>query len=628
MQAKPGFETKSNQAQPDPTQTQSDGSHHQPAMSAVEMLSNLGSQTASGSGSSKTPGEVHKLFEEIAARMQKKQRSIKVYSMVVEDPKLNIPAVVLYTIANSVVYFTPLLLEQLGQRLENAIEQVHGTGTIEVTRPTSMYYDTVMRAVCLSSVKFDVNARSLPVKEFVAASHVVIGRGIELENIEKLSPFYDAAVSCFKGNIRGDAGLPMSELTTKILSDKSIQLIARNDIHPGSTYQTTAGQIIAGDFCINLIARPVQQDTSDIHNVGSEVMLSSLTGFVDFAYRAPDATPPHQLPNQHLLPVPAYDPMVIVTDISPLGKSVSADDDILSQLLGLAALSGTISNLRWSTIFTRSSADSGKKTSIGAFGLEHNPFGPTVKHEPKMINVTSGELAVAGDDATTPLTVIQTYCTPTMTVGIDIIQGGPLSWVQALLAGATRGSPQENLIISELDAFSNGMFSKIWGSDKNILSMPSIEVLLGHYTDDKGEIRSISSTDYLYTLEASGADISVMEPYSRALSPSTCDKIALNEMRKIIKLLHPNAEFTGLATRVYISTDFINSLDELLNVCGLSIALEGLNDIVGGTNRSSMLNGVAGQVTGHGTFSTYGGSGPARAPLNTGFASAVPGRRY
>lgn len=630
---KPGFETGSESPTPNPAPSRDNSSTgnstHVERQSAVSMLAGLGRLTASGSGSSKTPDEVLKILKEIGERVQKDPKALRIHSLVVEDPVLNIPAVVLYAVSGEYIYYCPLLLELLGQPLSNAIEHFHNNRSIEVDRPTTRYYDSTMRAICEAAVAYDANKLGISGKASpLSVSHVVIQRNIDLENPDKLAPFYDVASSAIVGNIKVNSGNSTSELTVDILADQSVQLVARNEINPGSTYASPTGDIVCGDFCVNLLARATQTNNKDIHNTGGEVVLASAIGFMDFAYHAPEQNHMHQMPGAAVAPMPAYDPILILTDITPLGKSVRANDDLLSQLLALASIAGTISNLRWSTIFNRSAGDNNNKTSIGAFGLEHNPFGPSVQHTPKMLNVTAGDITTKGNDSVTPFSVIQTYCNNTMIVALDIVQGGPLAWIQSLFASATQGSDAEHLIIKELDDFSNGMFSRIWDRSQGILAMPSIEVHLGNYTDAKGELRDIRSLDYLTMLEASQADHNVMIPYSKALTPGASDLITMHESRKLIQTYAPNVTFTGIATRVFFNTAFINALDKMNADCGLRIILEGLNDIAGQEARGSVFNyNNPTQIVGHGVYTTFGANtGAPAAPLNhMGMNGGLPG---
>ena len=102
---------------------------------AVSFLASLSRITAMGNAGSGTPVEVKKLFDEVALRTANDPKALKLQSLVIEDPNLNIPAIVLYDIFHRKVIYTVLLLEELGQRL-NPSMQVINNMQIEIDMPT------------------------------------------------------------------------------------------------------------------------------------------------------------------------------------------------------------------------------------------------------------------------------------------------------------------------------------------------------------------------------------------------------------------------------------------------------------------------------------------------------------
>jgi hypothetical protein len=205
-----------------------------------------------------------------------------------------------------------------------------------------------------------------------------------------------------------------------------------------------------------------------------------------------------------------------------------------------------------------------------------------------------------------------------MVVAMDIEQGGPMAWVQACFAGAQPGSNYEAVIHKELNAFSNNMWSKIWDKNEPILAMPSVEVHLGYYTEESGERRDIRALDYLEMLRKSrGQNEQVLQDYRQSLAPGCCDRLAMHKKREVLKSWTENFVCTGLATRIFFNTRFINALEHLFASCNLRIVLEGLNDVTGyNQHASAFQTQYMGTITGHGAFQQNYGNVGNFAPVN------------
>lgn len=600
--------TAANQAHPQP---QPQPLFQEPIYNgnAVSQLANLGRVTSTGNAGSGTPIEIQKLLDEAALRTYNDPKAIRLTSLVIEDPKLNIPAIVEYMVYHKRIIYTILLLEKLGQPLNNIMQSL-GNRQIEVDMPTIRYWDQTMRDLVEATIRRQPGVAGVPGDcPIHAVSVVVVPESVDLKDINKLAPFYDhmtAAISAAQRSIQGD---PTSDITFNLLADRSLQLVAKHDVRPGSTFHTPTGEIIAGDFMVTLSARNSNTNLArrELHNVSSDVTLSSVVAYIDMAYHEPEQRYVQTQPGMPVLPVAGYDPLVVITQITPLGKTSRANDDLLTQLFGLASVSGILSDYRWATIFARGVGDSGSKTSIGVLGLEHNPY-PGTKHTPQILNVVAGTDLVQGSDRLTALGVIQIYCTPTMTVALDVVQGGPLAWAQSIFANASPGSNDEWQIIRELDAFSGGNFTRIWSKlQQPILAMPSAEIHLGHYTDENGNLCDIRKLDYLTMLEATQGDVSIMMPYSAGFQPGNGDLGVIDQTRRIIRTYAPTAVFTGMATRIFFNTNFINALDQMFSACGLQIVMEGLGDIGGMGNRRGTFNSqyISG-INNSGVFQQFG----------------------
>lgn len=565
-------------------------------------------------------GEAPKLLSETLVRIIEqrlgKRLANNLYVVVIEDQKLKIPAVAVYAVDGSVIYAYPMLIEAAGARLEPFTETGPNGVPIVVDMPTSRYFDVTMQAIAQQTILADAQSRNLCRNgevRFIAS--VVIHSPVKLDSDDAIAPFVDSARAAVDAQVLLMAGAGTSPLQASMLADKGLQLAASHNITPGASDRDVFGTICAQDFRIDLKARPANRNQNNLHNVDGDIVVSALRGYVDFAYHEPDqmqkqmARMPGNMNN-----IPGYDPYIVITSMSPLGAATSTMDNLTTQLLALASISGIAGQQRWGSVFTRAGSD--KKTSIGALALEHDPnfIQPA---NPQILPVSAGLAPVMGSDQFSPLEVIQKWCHNTMVIALDIEQGGPMSWVQSIFAGAQPGSWAEAHIHKELNLFSNGIWDKIWDRRNPIIMPQQVEVHLGHYSDSDGSVRDVRTLDYLHMLAASKADAGVMIPYTEGFTPGRCDRLAMHKKREIIKAYASNVEFTGIATRVFFNTAFINALEQLLAACGLRITLEGLVDITGFGGRTSAFDGsYAGAITTHGAFQQSFGGAANYVPTN------------
>lgn len=599
------------------TQQASAGASYQQQQSVLAMLNGAATMTASGSRTNQSAAEVKAQLEKLHSGMNINAHQFKPLFAVVDTPDLKIPAVVMYVAVGDSLFHYSLVLEACGEKLTMRTKPGLDGNMIEIDMPTARYFDSFMTAEVERTIKADLQGRGFPVPpKFTCMGNAIVPGTMKIaedEGIQNLAPYYDAAIAAFTARARIMAGRPTSDITGKMLSSSDIQLVARHEISPGATDRTRYGTVVASDFNIKLVARAMnnQGQQQNIHQSNGEAALSKVQGYIDFAYRGPDANLIQQKvmsPAAAVMTTPCYDPYIVLTNVSPLGEGARTSDNLLTQLLGVASVAGIASDMRWGEIFTRSSVDTGTKTTLGAFGLEHDPFmdanGP--QNKPEVLKVSSTNVS-ATKGVFTPSKIIQMFCYPSMTVALDVVQGGPLDWLQRgfVTSSLSRGSKAEEVIINELNAFSGGLFSQIWNAANPIFAGFPTEVHMGHYTDEKGTQRDIRSLDYLTMLLASEGDKSIMETYSNGFRPGT-DELDIDKKRRLIKNYCPNVVFTGMATRVYFSSAFINALDKMLTECGLRITFEGLNTFNQNNQRQSMF---APQFAGHinsGAFQYYG----------------------
>lgn len=603
-----------------------------PASGRAISLDDLFQPTAVAGRGGVAVTKVKEIFEQIAGEFEAKVGvGHKVYVTIADEAPLRIPAIVLYTVTNYGIFLYPLILEECGERLESkTVNGNNGRGII-IDMPTSKYYVGTMDTICRQRVLNDAVARGLIKTNDLKSvnnttlNYVVIKRSVNLESKEMLTAFFDSAISAFTARVAVSAKLPTSRLVSGMLSNSQIQLVARHKVTPGVTEKDVFGNLMTQDFKVELLARPANRQDEDIHKANREVIISSVSGYVDFAYHNPSPVQMQQAAQQraangayNVNTIPAYDPYIVLTSATPLGASTILGDNLLTQCFALASCAGIAQSQRWTAIFTRSGLDGNKKAPIGAFGLEHDPY--YIKQDQPAVIQTSAGFEAAGNNTLTPLDVINMFCYPTMLVALDVEDGGPMAWVQNIFRTAKPGSGEEDLIIKELDSFSDGAFSKIWDRKQSIIAYPSTPIHLGYYTTEAGERRDLRTIDYLAMLNNCKGDMNIMIPFAEGFQPGKDSAEVIHNKREVIKMAAPNVVFTGMATRIFFNTAFISALEQTFITLGLKIILEGINDINSVIGRSSAFEGGfnAGLVN-HGAFYQNYGVQNAGIQINNGF---------
>lgn len=590
--------------------------------SALNMLMDTGPEVLTGSTSQKAAHDVMEGMSAIA-----KTATNPPSLALLEHQTLNIPAILVFRLgADSTLHYYTLMLECCAEPLENAVKTIEGNRSIEIDMPTSRYFDNELRSRAEHVLRAELVKANIGSAKFRSCGHCVIINGTDVENLDSLKPFFDSSTAAIGASLRAKGGLATTALTAAVLSSSELQLVARNKVMPSQTSLTPQGRLVASDFSTTLIVRDssqAAQEKRSLHGRNADVHLARAEGYVDFASAPPSAMEVQQAQAHNVPTLPGYHPYVVLTRISPVGGKGAHSDNLLTQLLGLASVAGIMTAGRWNEIYQRSAMDNGAKSSIGAFAYEHNADYMNADFKPMSIPVSTG---MADEKGTMSVPkIINTYCHNTMTVAIDVEQGGSESWVQSVLLGATPGSSKEATIIRELDSFSDGVFSTIWGTGKSIMAFQPTTIHLGNYTNQvTGNRSDIRQIDMLAMLEATKGDPERMRRWQDGFSPGY-NEVVVDAKRRAIKEYAPDVEFTGLATRCWISADFMAALDLMLKECGLGIGLEGLNNMIDTSSSVSMFgSGYAGNVTSN-TMQMFGMNGGYEFASNSHMGTAGVG---
>lgn len=570
---------------------------------SLQQLSALSSVRASANTSAGSTKPVMEVLEKVMARIENVPAAVKPSLTPIESNDLLISGITVSLEMNNALYYSVLLFESLGVPIQNAELPSFGR-TIPVDRSTADYWDPIMMSITESILvnKFPNPSRT----KVICTSHIVVPNHIDLKSEEKLAYFYDHSIASLISDIKLLNGQPSHDPSFKpsLLASRNLLLNAKFDFTPGATYQSTTGEPILADFNAILYARDASKVNSlqqSSHNVGGDICLTSAMGYVDFI-----RSPPMQIQYGQQT-VPGYYPVIVLTQLSTLsnaGTAKTLDDNLLSFLLSLPlVLPLADGNQRWVQVFEPTLAGAGNKASIGNLSLEHNVY-PGAQHKPQIMSIVPGNDISNDPSKLTARQMASYYCQQSVMVALDYKQGGPLEWLHRILVEATPGSNAEQLIIRELDAFSDGVFGKIWADMKQpVCSAEHTYLHAGYFSSPQGNQCDIRSVDYLSVLESSEGDLSTINSFAAGFYPGTTDYERMYAKRKFLETVAPTFKCTGLTTRVFINNNFISAIDQMLSKVGLSFILEGFNDINGVGGQRPMLNSqYLTPMTSHGTF--------------------------
>lgn len=580
-----------------------------PPAKEISSIDDLCLTTAVASRGGVAVAKVKEIFETIATEYKAKvAESAPVKVCLADESPLRAPVVILYVIKGNNIFTYPMIIEACGEKLDARSHP--NNRNILIDMPTCRYYPGTMERLCIERVKNDAVASGLVRGNIIIkpVNYIVLKRNVNLEDKRELAAYFDSAIAAFSVYEKVMNKVPTSNLKYSKIKNNSFSMISKHQITPGATSRDIFGNVIAQDFKVDLLLREADQSSTDLHRSGREIAISSVTGYVDFAYHQPSAVQMQQAQQQFALKsaynpviIPAYDPYIVITSASTLGNQAILGDNILTAAMALASLNGIAQNQRWSTIFGRNGSDSNRKTSIGALGLEHDPayIEPV---SPQVLPVAAG-FEGNNPNLMSPLEVISKFCYNTMLIAIDVEDGSPMKWLLDIFGNATRGSIQESVILNELNYFSDNKFSQIWNGSQSIVAYDPTMVHLGYHKDAAGNVNDIRTLDYLTVLNYCKGDRDIMRSYTQAFLPGQTTAEVQHYKREVIKMAYPNAEITGMAKRYFINTAFISALDQLFAQCDLKIILEGISDIGSNVVRGTAFDGTFNApLTSHNVF--------------------------
>lgn len=608
----PGTATKVNTPPPAGGNHQQQNRGGSSVLGGMARLQQMGAVTTTGNAGTGNTAEVLKLLQNVQKRTENNPGVRKLNLFPHEDVKSMVSLIIAWAVDDNKIYYAPLMIEKLSKPLANSEMPVQGGRDIEVDRPTARYWTPRRQEMVETYLSQMMNNT---IKVFNGVSALIVPRIIDITSEDALAPFYDAAYAAIDCRIRDINGLPTSDITAALLSDSSINLVAKYNICPASNFlPLTSGPIVA-DFNAVLYARQANKPAgwqAGVEGDDEDIGITGIMGYMDFIRK--DVQPVMGYQTNGLQPVAGYDPVLVITSSTCLGISSSSNDNLLSQLLALPVILPLIdaSTMKWITIFEPFAGDTQNKASIGALGLEHNIY-PGVNiggkpWQPELLQVIPGTDNYGQPDKLTASQIAQIYCGRNVIVAMDILEGGPLEWVQRLFAAAKPGSVEEDIILRELDLFAGDtLFSSAWrASGQPILAAPSTKIHAGYYTDDHGVKHDIRSIDYLTMLITTQGDPVNFDKFAAGFLPGTDHEINMDQKRRILRQVASNFEVTGLYTRIFVNNAFLNALGGLLVRTKCSYTVEGLQDLsVNGGHRAAFNQNFFQPANGAGVFNFH-----------------------
>jgi len=572
-----------NQAQTD--NQQGNGAQHQQqrggeGLTGFDLLQNISRPSAESSRTSKTPLEIaeviRKAAEDVGMAAGTKLPPVEVITL--ENQDLKIDSILIATTYKEKLYTLCVLLESSCEGLAPFIEEVQGIGQVSTYVPNSYLFDDFYRSKAVERI----HAEGLEFDEVAYVDGLLLPRTAALSDELSLKKtaqkIYDIAIAAITVATRIASGWPSSLLNCKEhLASSEVDVVSELTICPDETVIGDFGEVIAADWKIATSARRRNRPKDfTYHGSNDSLKLAELVGTVDFLYslRPDDVNTQAVSPNPS--PVAAYIPVIRITDTNSYNKKEQRGlNDLTTFLLSITSVKAISQPGQLMRIFEPSTISPHNKASLGNLGLEHDPYenAPAFKSSKGVIDIVSYQEGTA-ESPTVP-NIMTRYCHPITLVSLDIRRGGSKAWYQNILRQAVPGSKAYEIIVRELDHFTDSNFSAIWDPAKSFLLKESVEIILGSYPDNDGTMRDVRSIDYLRMLEATGGEPEPMIKFSTGANPGEGDRVTKARRWEQIVSLVPAVEANGIADQFYINPEFINAIDEAMRLANAHIQVDG-----------------------------------------------------
>lgn len=353
------------------------------------------------------------------------------------------------------------------------------------------------------------------------------------------------------------------------------------------TIQNNVGSPVRSDFEVSFRSQEYNTGNTkqEFYNSGNKSsLISQLNGYVDFIFAPVNDYPTiygnqnpmmMQNPQQMMTMYQKYIARVVIT-----AMRCDLLNTLPTHLMSLLTITTFNEPENWYKLFTaRFSNDRGfDLTDIGALNIEANTL-----NEPGGVGTpvsTKSDTFRLEDRVSFLSTVVR----PGIAVSMDVPDCGPETWYQNVFSAAASNAPNSRdaneAIFMAAQTLTNNCFSKYFPQNATILTDLGNRVHLGYYEDSNGVKRDIRDIDYLAVLNrfSKGAsskdiDLATINLWKHSLYNTNIhiEKRLADREKIITTVLGGRVEFTGFATRVTFTKEFLSALAQGCQEAGLRI---------------------------------------------------------
>ena len=334
------------------------------------------------------------------------------------------------------------------------------------------------------------------------------------------------------------------------------------------------GHPIRSDLLISFVSTSQQAVADGALNRGNrDTNVSEVNGFIDLLWSPAPAPGIFNAYQQQYNPqlqqqTQKYAARLVITNVlSNFSYTLS------SMLLSLYTTLSLQTNNNWIQYFRPQHTSDMDLRDIGALGIEanfdNNPNGIGTRIDTKSESFTLQALGK----------LIANLIHPGLVISMDVADMGPQSWYLSVFSAASAGNLLAvNRILTAANNLTNGNFSRHWerAVDPRIFLDSDSTILLGYYTDQKGQLRDIRDIDYLAVANLVGdRDPMAIKDWSDTFARSDLPwEMRMDARRKMINsLTGEKAIINGKATRLTFNPEFMSALSHGIMDCGLSLGI-------------------------------------------------------
>lgn len=436
------------------------------------------------------------------------------------------------------------------------------------------YYDRVMMIV----------KRHFPSSEWeiVDAHASVVYNEVNPEVDAEIDEILRYVANALRGSIDINYGIPEAEEgLVKFIKDNRGALKASVSLQPGANVYQPDGLMARADFTVNTAIENL--DSRKGRNRKGQLLLASVSGFVDLTYIEPEPQHPMIDPTGRVIQPPPpkfYQATAIITNISSPNRQT-----ISTVFMGLANATILSEHNLFLELFRPQRGVKGDLDirDIGAVGYDIPDL--TSDRKRRKIDTKSKEFI----DQQGFERLVSTIISPNLAFAIDIPEVGPLSWMLVLLrdaAGASGPKVQAQAqaqIVQVCNELSDNHFSSFYNGQP-IIESAQRRVILGVYTEAETQRKvDLRTVDYLAILNEFGSLEDAVLLYDKAANDFTePDAKRVHDMVELLSeavFKSHDIRVRGYAQRMFFTAAFIEAFTQAMRKSGAAAMFSNLPNV-------------------------------------------------